>query len=45
MIRKDLLLWFVAMEIVQIKYLFGLLVSLLILDALNMSLKERCCLQ
>ncbi|MFQ6628966.1 hypothetical protein Gotur_007416 [Gossypium turneri] len=34
--RKDLLFWFVAMGMVQIKCLFGLLVSLLILDALNM---------
>ncbi|KAK5774526.1 hypothetical protein PVK06_042381 [Gossypium arboreum] len=34
--RKDLLLWFVAMGMVQIKCLFGLLVNLLILNALNM---------
>ncbi|KAK5820545.1 hypothetical protein PVK06_025592 [Gossypium arboreum] len=36
MIRKDLLLLFVAMGMVQIKCLFGLFVSLLILDASNM---------
>ncbi|MFQ6621718.1 hypothetical protein Gotur_001531 [Gossypium turneri] len=34
--EKDILLWFVAMRMVKIKCLFGLLVSLLILDALNM---------
>ncbi|MBA0608627.1 hypothetical protein Godav_020821 [Gossypium davidsonii] len=34
--RKDLLLWSVVIEMVQIKCLSGLLVSLLILDALNM---------
>ncbi|MFQ6643354.1 hypothetical protein Gotur_017745 [Gossypium turneri] len=35
---KDLLLWFVAMRMVQIKCLFRLLVSLIILNALNMSI-------
>ncbi|MFQ6630843.1 hypothetical protein Gotur_008973 [Gossypium turneri] len=38
--RKDLLLWFVAIGMVQIKCLFGLLVSLLILDALNILMLE-----